>query len=367
MLEKLPGFRRGIIGPWLHKYPHFAVPGPAIGFLQEALRWWDQWLKGLDRGVEADPMLRVYMQASVPPKAAYRVRDGRWCAEPAWPSPNVTPKRYHLTDGTLSETPGTTGKAIIRSPETVGQAGGEYCMIWLGPEGPTDQRVDDAGSLCFDTAPLETDFEILGAAELDLELSSDRPVAHLIARLNDIAPDGTSTRITYGVLNLTHRNSHETPETLKPGQAYRISLKLDDVAYAVPEGHRIRLALSTNYWPMIWPAPEPVTLTLSTSTSTLNLPERSSEDLAKPYEPFEEAARIRKEAKEHLAETLKRREEQAAEKIARAEAQALQDVRNQAVELAMAATGKLLADKVTPEVNAKILKSAVDELPNRLQ
>jgi putative CocE/NonD family hydrolase len=289
MLEKLPGFRRGIIGPWLHKYPHFAVPGPAIGFLQEALRWWDQWLKGLDRGVEADPMLRVYMQASVPPKAAYRVRDGRWCAEPAWPSPNVTPKRYHLTDGTLSETPGTTGKAIIRSPETVGQAGGEYCMIWLGPEGPTDQRVDDAGSLCFDTAPLETDFEILGAAELDLELSSDRPVAHLIARLNDIAPDGTSTRITYGVLNLTHRNSHETPEALKPGQAYRISLKLDDVAYAVPEGHRIRLALSTNYWPMIWPAPEPVTLTLSTSTSTLNLPERSSEDLAKPYEPFEEA------------------------------------------------------------------------------
>ena len=81
----------------------------------------------------------------------------------------------------------------------------------------------------------------------------------------------------------------------------------------------------------------------------------------------EEAARIRKEAKEHLAETLKRREEQAAEKIARAEAQALQDVRNQAVELAMAATGKLLADKVTPEVNAKILKSAVDELPGRLQ
>ncbi|WP_028466435.1 ATP synthase subunit B [Nisaea denitrificans] len=81
----------------------------------------------------------------------------------------------------------------------------------------------------------------------------------------------------------------------------------------------------------------------------------------------EEAARIRKEAKQHLAETLKRREEQAAEKIARAEAQALQDVRNQAVELAMAATGNLLAEKMTTEVNEKIVKSAVADLPARLQ
>ncbi|WP_193183534.1 CocE/NonD family hydrolase [Nisaea sediminum] len=289
MLEKLTGFRRGIIGPWLHKYPHFAVPGPAIGFLQEALRWWDQWLKGIDRGVAADPMLRVYMQASVPPKAAYAVRDGRWCAEPAWPSPNVTPARFHLADGRLSTTAETEGTATVRSPETVGQAGGEYCMIWLGPEGPTDQRVDDAGSLCFDTAPLEKTVEILGAAELDLELASDKPVAHLIARLNDVAPDGTSTRITYGVLNLTHRNSHEAPEALEPGLAYRIRLKLDDVAYAVPEGHRIRLALSTSYWPMIWPAPEAATLTLTTGTSALTLPARLPDAQAAPYEPFEEA------------------------------------------------------------------------------
>ena len=81
----------------------------------------------------------------------------------------------------------------------------------------------------------------------------------------------------------------------------------------------------------------------------------------------EEAARIREDAKAHLAEALKRREEQAAEKIARAEAQALQDVRNQAVELAMVATEKLLTEKVTAEVNAGIVKDAVADLPNRLQ
>ena len=40
--------RKGLVGPWAHVYPHDGVPGPAIGFLQEALRWWDHWLKGMD-------------------------------------------------------------------------------------------------------------------------------------------------------------------------------------------------------------------------------------------------------------------------------------------------------------------------------
>ena len=45
--------RKGLVGPWAHRYPHFAEPGPRIGFLQECLRWWDQWLKGQDTGIMA--------------------------------------------------------------------------------------------------------------------------------------------------------------------------------------------------------------------------------------------------------------------------------------------------------------------------
>ena len=81
----------------------------------------------------------------------------------------------------------------------------------------------------------------------------------------------------------------------------------------------------------------------------------------------EEAARICKQAQQFLTESVKRREDQAAEKIARAEAQALQDVRDQAVELAMLATGHLLAEKMTPEVDEKIIKSAVADIPANLQ
>ncbi len=102
----------------------------------------------------------------------------------------------------------------------------------------------------------------------------DRPVALIAARLSDVAPDGAATRVSYGLLNLTHRESHEHPTAVEPGRRYRVRLQLNDVAQAFPAGHRIRLALSTAYWPTAWPAPEPVTLTLYAGASTLTLPVR---------------------------------------------------------------------------------------------
>jgi predicted acyl esterase len=65
LLEGLSVPRKGLIGPWSHSYPHTAVPHPAIGFLQESLRWWDHWLKGIDTGIMAEPMLRVWMPEGI--------------------------------------------------------------------------------------------------------------------------------------------------------------------------------------------------------------------------------------------------------------------------------------------------------------
>ena len=80
LVENLDAPAKGIIGPWIHKYPHFAVPEPRIGFLQEAKRWWDKWLKGIETGVEDDPDLRLYLMESEPPRAWYLERKGRWIA-----------------------------------------------------------------------------------------------------------------------------------------------------------------------------------------------------------------------------------------------------------------------------------------------
>ena len=87
LLEHLAAPRKGLIGPWAHAYPHFALPGPQIGFLQDMLRWWDHWLKGVETGVMDEPMLRAWMTDSVKPATYHKELPGRWVGEPSWPPP----------------------------------------------------------------------------------------------------------------------------------------------------------------------------------------------------------------------------------------------------------------------------------------
>jgi uncharacterized protein len=284
LLAGLTAPRKGLIGPWAHKYPHFATPGPQIGFLQECLRWWDHWLRGIDAGLMAEPMYRVWMQESVPPKPHYEERSGRWVAEPSWPSPSIATVDYELTPGRLEKGQRSPDAELaVCTPQFLGTAAGSWCGYGANADGPWDQRADDGMAVCFDSEPLAERLEILGAPVLTLELSSDRPNAFLCARLCDVAPDGASLRVTYGLVNLAHRESHERPEPLEPGRLYRVRFQLNDIAHAFPYGHRIRLALSTTYWPIVWPSPEVATVTMFTAGSRFSLPVR-------PARPEQEAA-----------------------------------------------------------------------------
>jgi uncharacterized protein len=279
---------KGLIGPWAHSFPHDARPGPAIGYLQEAVRWWDHWLKGIDTGIMDEPILRAWMQDSVPPQPQYDERPGRWIAEESWPSPRIETQRLHLNWGGLSPEADEISEASVSSPQTLGVRAGEWCGFGADGEAARDQRPDDGGSLVFDAEVLKEPLELFGAPVLKLRIKSNRPVAFLVARLCDVRPDGASSRISYGILNLCHRDSHAAPEALEPGRWYDVRLQLDDLACALPAGHRLRLGLSTGYWPMIWPAPEPVMLGVETGTGVLELPVRPTriEDAKlRPFEP----------------------------------------------------------------------------------
>ncbi|HEV3044615.1 MAG TPA: CocE/NonD family hydrolase [Roseiarcus sp.] len=261
LLEGLNVPRLGLIGPWAHVYPQDGAPGPAIGFLQEALRWWDHWLKGEDRGIMAEPMLRAYIEEWSAP-GDRDTAPGRFVGEKEWPSPRIEPRMLHANARSLDDAPRTSAIATIRSPAWTGLACGEWMGTGVAGQAPVDQRRDDAFSYVLDSAPLGERMEILGAPEVEFEIASDKPVAQLCVRLCDVAPDGSSRRISYGVLNLTHRESRAEPSLLTPGAFYRIRVKLNDCGYAFAAGHVVRLALSTAYWPLIWPAPEAATLTL---------------------------------------------------------------------------------------------------------
>ena len=274
LIEHLRAPKKALIGPWAHGWPHMARPGPAIGFMQEAMRWWDHWLKGVDTGIMDEPMLRVWMGEWVKPAKLVAHWPGRWVAETNWPAPAVAATTLMLNTEGLREHATPSRDLTIRSPQTTGLRAGYQCSYGLGPDLSDDQRIDDAQSLCFDTLPLDHTLEMLGEAELELDIHCDQPQALLAARLCDVAPDGSSLRISYGLLNLSHRDSEEHPEPLVPGKRYRVTLQLCGMACAFPVGHRIRIALSTAYWPIAWPSPVAATVTLATGTSVLRLPLR---------------------------------------------------------------------------------------------
>jgi hypothetical protein len=164
-----------------------------------------------------------------------------------------------------------TARAVC-SPQTVGKCGGNWVPFGRGHDQAGDQGEDDLRSLVFETPPLDAPIELLGAAIVTLDVASDRPMANLVVRLCDVHPSGESLRVTFGVLNLTRRNGHEKPELLAIGERYRVRIQLNDAGSVFPAGHRVRLALSTAYWPMIWPCPEKATLLIS--GGALDLPVR---------------------------------------------------------------------------------------------
>lgn len=275
LLEGLPGPRKGLIGPWAHEYPEVAVPGPAIGFLQECLRWWDHWLKGEDTGIMDEPMLRAWMQESVPPQVDYDERTGRWVAETEWPSPNMYPMNFWLDGQKLTAESPREQSLAVPSAQTHGLYAGVWCPFGQAGDLASDQRLENGLSVCFTSEPLETPQEILGFPEVTVELASDRPNALLAVRLCDVAPDGASTLVSWGMLNLTHRDSHEHPTPLVPGERYTVTVRLNGIGHVLPAGHRWQVALSPTYWPHAWPSPEPVTLQVFTGEKTrLTLPVR---------------------------------------------------------------------------------------------
>lgn len=276
LLSKLEGPRLGLVGPWSHKYPHMGVPGPAIGFLQECVRFWDHWLKGVDNGIDREPMLRAWMQDHVQPTTYYEFRPGRWVGEESWPSPHIREQTFSLSQRCLvSATDSHAAETnTIQSPLSVGLFAGKWCSFSATPDLPHDQREEDGGALFFDSPPLDEHLEIMGAPAVELEVASSRPVAMVAVRLSCVAPDDRATRVTYGLLNLSHRNSHEHPEPLQEGKVYRVRVPMNEVAQTFPKGHRVRLSISTSYWPIAWPPPEPARLTIELQGSALVLPVR---------------------------------------------------------------------------------------------
>lgn len=267
-VEGMGARAKAIIGPWIHKYPHFAWPKPRADFHAEAIRWWNRWLRDEPNGAEDLPQVRAYVLDAIRPAPRRDHDAGRWIAKDIWTAPGTL--RLHGPD--LTETPATGELVFLRSPLDSGTAAGAWFTLKPDSELPQDQRGDDAGALIFQTGPLREGLDLLGRPQVRLRLSCSDDWANLVARLVDVHPDGTATRICFGVLNLAHREGSEAPVAMPHDEMIEVELTLDACGYHLRPGHRLRLALATSYWPTILPSPSDPGVTVDTGSLALDLP-----------------------------------------------------------------------------------------------
>jgi putative CocE/NonD family hydrolase len=262
---------KGMVGAWHHTWPHQPYPGPGMEWRHEAIRWFDQFLKGEDTGILDEPRFAVFVRDWHPPGPQLENAPGKWRFEDGWPIVRIRDRvLYPQPDHTLdTAAPAATTHRLGYVPSSGFEAGGP--VMWWG-DVAHDQRGTDAFSLVYDSGPLEEDLEILGFPRAMLTVAADTMRANWIARLSDVAPDGTVTQVTGAAMNGTHRDSAREPKAIVPGEPFELDVEMHFTSWVFPKGHRIRLAVNNAQWPMLWPTPDLMTTQLQLGTSRLTLP-----------------------------------------------------------------------------------------------
>jgi hypothetical protein len=250
-----------LIGPWLHTRPHVGIPGPRINHWREMARFFAHFLQERDSGLMDEPPIALYVQRYDRPRADRAETAGFWRYESEWPLARGREEALYLDAGSLRPDARPDGAAADELAY-VPSVGSAFGMFSAGAPHllPADQREEEAGSLVYTGVPLEEPLEILGQPRAVLHVESSAEVVTFVVRLCDVAPDGASALVTKGVLNATHRDSHERPSPLVPGQLYELEIPLDATGWLFEPGHRIRLSISNADFPNSWPSP-----TLATS------------------------------------------------------------------------------------------------------
>ncbi|WP_246663502.1 CocE/NonD family hydrolase [Phyllobacterium endophyticum] len=280
---RIAGPKKLLMGPWLHRFPDLATRAP-VDFLHELRRFFDCWVKGEDNGVLQEPNVTLYVEGSE-----------RWKHEREWPIARTQIQHWHLQpSGALGLAPmqGEDSDSYRADP-TVGSSSTLPDMIQLGVGYPLDQANDDMRSLTYTSPPLEQGLEITGSPEAILQVALEEgEELQLIAKLNAVAPDGSSTLITTGWLSAIRPESFKCAE---PGERrkmseYRISLWA--ISYFLPAGHRLRLAIACSDFPFIWPLGTNPSIKMQLAGSCVRVPivPDSAEPIGGPVLPIPDPA-----------------------------------------------------------------------------
>lgn len=260
---------RLLAGPWVHKSPEVARPGPNVDDDVEIIAFFDEHLRN---GPPADHARgQVFVRRPVVPEPDLAVHPGVWRDIEKWPPVGYREVEFRPVVGGVQS-------LVVRGD--VGVAAWNSCGGALPWGQPLDQRDDNARSICLDW-PIAERAELLGNGRVAMRVRADQAYGHVSVKLCDVFADGTSALITRGMLDLTHAGCWPAdergqvgrePSALIPGAWIDVEIGLEATTWTLEPGHTLRLAVAGTDWPNCWPPPGPVTLGLDRDDTVLTLP-----------------------------------------------------------------------------------------------
>ena len=252
---------RAVVGPWSHNMPHVSPLGPQTGYLQECLDWLGELASSDGSGGGDMGGFTAFAEApshAKPLASAAATLCGRWLRfADAAAAARVVKEAVLLlgADGALepAAAPGAPGRTVgvdstvdnvADGAAATGLAGGRWLTFGDNDDMPTEQSADDALCTAFELPAVLEDTLILGRPSVSLALADGAAVSgHVVARLAAVAPNGVSHRVTWGVLNVGKAEAAGAP----------LDVRMHYTAYTLPKGYKLRLLLSRDYFPLVWP------------------------------------------------------------------------------------------------------------------
>ncbi|MEM6538381.1 MAG: CocE/NonD family hydrolase C-terminal non-catalytic domain-containing protein, partial [Pseudomonadota bacterium] len=283
----------GVVGPWGHHYPDQGEPGPAVNFQKMALEWWDHWLMGSGDEPFPWPKLQLWRREFDPPQDRLTARHGEWISISSASPRSAT--HLYLGRGSLElEGQGIDSSLSVPFNLQHGTQAGDTGYFGRVGGLPLDQADDDQRALCFQSAPLVEAISLIGCAELDVLVARTTNEGQLVCRICDVSPDGRSNLVTRTILNLQLDETLDGSTQFKPEVPQRYSIKFPSTAYRFKPTNRIRLAIGSSYWPLVWPPSEPTELKVTTANAKLILPNANTHPVQPIFDmvPFDAGAPV---------------------------------------------------------------------------
>jgi len=269
-----------------------------LNYGNEALRWLDYWLKGIDNGIMNEAPIHYYLQD--------RPKKGTWQTSDQWPVASQKVTRFYFGQGKTGSAASVNEGTLITAAPTTAAGSDAYTVDYTTTSGTKtrwgaveeahvypDMSMNDAKALTYTTPVLENDMEITGHPVVHLWLNTRAPDLDVFVYLEGVDRSGKSTYITEGDLRVSHRKlsqapfnnmglpyqSHDQSDLLPTpsGEPFELVFSLLPTSYQSHADSRIRITIAFadagNFdTPVLDPAPTLQLLRESNHLSYLELP-----------------------------------------------------------------------------------------------